>query len=709
MGCSRQSLLGGSAAGAAAANLASGRVAFQVSIRQPCRSARHDERGAGAHALFSLELATAVAAIPGASPFATAAATTTTTTPATTSAAAASTAPARRQTKQVLAAADLRAKLKQVVELQRSHKAGSSKQAEAILAELRAEPGKAPSIHTAYKQSEQLRDVALGFGGYAQAKLVIQQFIKMPLVQLVLPDALRELQLSSSDSSAALELMGHAKQFFTETFGVGFRGGRLSDEDRNAFAASSACILPRDLFAKRGRAAAASRLTGLSYRQMHRGSDQRRELEDRAGGWRRIRTAEHRDKIDWGPLKEAWHSDLLSTEDNQNKDMVSPQHTPLLGLSIVLNPLRPWQIRVFLGTDPTTGEQLYDIHPRRATICSLRAAVKIAREKNLVPGAVVGRRQLGDAKCACIKERKASQCDCEQCTQVTLSLGRFNKSRAGWHTAYRSTNGGKGCTCPLHDCSSEAAAAATAEAAAAQATAEAAARRADAEVWAAHAPDSQAAARSATEANTAEAAAAAAKSAATAAAAKLAGARLRIQRYAAMSASEEALLAALLPCGRREFEEETVTGEKTFKCYPRACSEGNCPNRGSLFERRKGSACGYDLVFEGHRCPVDNSDDEFIWLRWEKMLRNENKDRETDDGKQAKPSYSMELVPHRGTRREFMAETFHSGGKVSFWMPHVRRVRWCRQARRLIDDHKRGLRVAPALSLIHISEPTRRS
>jgi hypothetical protein len=264
--------------------------------------------------LFSLELATTVAAIPGTAPVTTAAAADLPT--------PAATAPARRQTKQCLAAADLRAKLKQVVALQRSHTAGSSKQAEAILAEFRAQPGKAPSIHTAYKQSEQLRDVALGFGGYAQARLVIQQFIKMPVVLLLLPDALRELQQSSSDTRVALKLMGHAKQFFTEIFGVGCRGGRRSDEDRNAYAAASAAILPRDLFAKRGRAAAASRLTGLGYRQMHRGSDQRRELEDRAAGWRRERMAEHIDRINWGPLKDAWHTDLLSTEDNQNKDMV---------------------------------------------------------------------------------------------------------------------------------------------------------------------------------------------------------------------------------------------------------------------------------------------------------------------------------------------------------------------------------------------------
>ena len=245
-----------------------------------------------------------------------------------------------------------------------------------------------------------------------------------------------------------------------------------------------------------------------------------------------------------------------------------------------------------------------------------------------------------------MKERKASQCDCEQCTQVTLSLGRFNKSRPGWHAAYAATNGGKGCTCPLHDCSTEAAAAEAAEAVAEQATSEAAARGADAEVWEAHAPSSQAAARAAAISAEAEAAAAAAVATAKAAAEKLAAAKLRIQRYAAMSKSEEALMAALLPCGRREFEEHTVTGERPFKCYVRACCEGNCPNRGNLFERRKGAACGYELVFEGYVCPVDNSDDEFIWHRWEKMLRNENKDRETADGKQARRTATPRTASH---------------------------------------------------------------
>ena len=275
--------------------------------------------------MFALEVDTTVTALPRATTSATATANATSNATANATANATTTkaaAPARRQTKQVCAAADLRDKLKQVVKLQRSHTAGSNKEAAAILESLAAGDGKAPSIHTIYKQSEHLCEVALGFGGYAISKRIIEQFLKMPAVRLLLPEVLRQQQQDASDALVAKELMANAKQLFTGIFGVGFRGGRLSDEDRNAFAAASAAILPADLFKKRGRAAAASRLTGLGYRALHRGSDQRRELEDSAMGWRRVSTAGNKDKVDYGPLKEAWHSDLLSTEDNQNKDLV---------------------------------------------------------------------------------------------------------------------------------------------------------------------------------------------------------------------------------------------------------------------------------------------------------------------------------------------------------------------------------------------------
>lgn len=272
-----------------------------------------------------------------------------------------------------------------------------------------------------------------------------------------------------------------------------------------------------------------------------------------------------------------------------------------------------------MGIDPATNEQLYDLHPRRAPTCSLRAAVNLVREANLVPGAVIGRKQLGLAKCACIKARKATQCDCEQCTQITLSRSRLHLARPGWHKAFASANGGKGCACPLHDYSPQAEAAAATEAVAVAAAREAAARRADADILARDAPSSEAAATAAAEAAAAILKASEATDAAASAVAQLHTAEQRVKRYARMTESEEALMAALLPCGKNEYPEHTVTGEKTFKCYTRACCENNCPKRGNLFERRTGSACGYELIFEGHVCPVDNSDAEFIWQRWEKV------------------------------------------------------------------------------------------
>ena len=85
----------------------------------------------GAVEAFSREVAMSIEALPS-----TTTATATATVTTTTAAAPAAAAPARRQTKQVLAAVDLRAKLKKVVELQRSHAAGSTAEAAATLERL---------------------------------------------------------------------------------------------------------------------------------------------------------------------------------------------------------------------------------------------------------------------------------------------------------------------------------------------------------------------------------------------------------------------------------------------------------------------------------------------------------------------------------------------------------------------------------------------
>ena len=73
------------------------------------------------------------------------------------------------------------------------------------------------------------------------------------------------------------------------------RGGRRTDINRNAHASAVAAMLPADLFENR-RGRAAMRLLGLTYRQAKRGTETRREMEDRGGGWKRVKTSEHYDK-----------------------------------------------------------------------------------------------------------------------------------------------------------------------------------------------------------------------------------------------------------------------------------------------------------------------------------------------------------------------------------------------------------------------------
>ena len=122
-------------------------------IRFPCGS-----RLAAVEA-FAREVAMAMEAIPGGA--AATSSTVATAVDATVATAAVPSAPVRRQTKQVLAAADLRAKLKEVVKLQRSHAEGSTAKATAILEGLGGADPTVPSIHTVYKASEHLRGLRI--------------------------------------------------------------------------------------------------------------------------------------------------------------------------------------------------------------------------------------------------------------------------------------------------------------------------------------------------------------------------------------------------------------------------------------------------------------------------------------------------------------------------------------------------------------------
>ena len=121
----------------------------------------------------------------------------------------------------------------------------------------------------------------------------------------------------------------------------------------------------------------------------------RGELEDRARGWRRIVSSGHADKVDGAIISRAWHSELLSAEDNMHKE----SYTIYCGMC--------------------DGEEQYDVHWRRAQHGSdkdslrafrgseyeaeLRAATKTPSRPD---GVGCSLKLLCQYKCKCIRKRK---------------------------------------------------------------------------------------------------------------------------------------------------------------------------------------------------------------------------------------------------------------------------------------------------------------
>ena len=247
--------------------------------------------------------------------------------------------------------------------------------------------------------------------------------------------------------------------------------GTRCEEDNNSFWSAAAALLPRDLIEKR-QARAAGRILGLNYQQVlpesafccccccccwcwcwcycycyyhnqvRRGCSERSGLEDRAGGWKRVKRARNANRVDYAIAGEAWESDLLSTPDNQNKELV----------------------KIFLGPDPVTGEQQYDVHPRRAQLYTNRKSLQrfrcshyatrlreSARAGGRKGGVILGKRQLVEARCPCIKRRKPSECDCLHHTFVELNLHAWDVAREGARAAAHE-KGISPCndSCPIH-------------------------------------------------------------------------------------------------------------------------------------------------------------------------------------------------------------------------------------------------------------------
>eukprot|EP00966_Prymnesium_polylepis_P320240 7376617-Prymnesium_polylepis.1 len=152
-----------------------------------------------------------------------------------------------------------------------------------------------------------------------------------------------------------------------------------------------------------------------------------------------------------------------------------------------------------------------------------------------------------------------------------------------------------------------------------------------------------------------------------------------LNSYLSMSKGINQMEEALLPCGRVAWPAYQLPGQRPFTSFYGACALGKCPKRGlrrsTPFDASRPVACGWDSVF-GDDCSIECTDDSFEWLEWKQMARGADQDDQA--------TYAPELVPVRGTRREFLA---HQRSAIAAAMPHRYRSKMLR----------RGLKVHEAL------------
>jgi hypothetical protein len=137
-----------------------------------------------------------------------------------------------------------------------------------------------------------------------------------------------------------------------------------------------------------------------------------------------------------------------------------------------------------------------------------------------------------------------------------------------------------------------------------------------------------------------------------------------LDTYLSMSKGIMEMERALLPCGMMAWPAYQLPEGRPFQSYFGACASGKCPKkhlaRNNPFDMRRpaSQACGWDMVF-GDDCPIECTEDPFEWQEWKQQQRGSDHD--------GQPTYAPELVPVRGTRREFLA---YQRSAIAAAMPH---------------------------------------
>ena len=177
----------------------------------------------------------------------------------------------------------------------------------------------------------------------------------------------------------------------------------------------------------------------------------RARLEDSAKGWCYLTTAQHSDRVDLQVYRDAWHSELLSTEDNVHKELITVYcgECPDDEGGVAETYTKHWR-RAQLGTDK---DCLAAFNASEYAV-QLREATKTAKLPN---GRAGNLQDLRRAKCECIRKRGTAECDCKICSIFEKNLKTYHSRRHGWRNSLRKVGDElrrpEPCTCAI--CSNE--------------------------------------------------------------------------------------------------------------------------------------------------------------------------------------------------------------------------------------------------------------
>lgn len=326
----------------------------------------------------------------------------------------------RGDTKRIRLGRELKQTLKEVCKLQSRDKMVA---AAALLEEAAQRSGDA-SEALAKKRAGELQDLTFTFGDLKLTRNIISNFLELPLVKRLLPEELRKKQAENVDAGTAKILLEAARDFFNDIMAT---RGRRSDEDRNAFWAGLVALIPANILEDR-RGRAAMRLLNVQYRHVKQATILRTAVEQKRG-WTQLVSSCHKDRVDLKLIREWWHTDAASMEDNMKKEKVKVFHDgPHPSGSDEANSIVAYEEHMRRLQLAGNKESLsaFKESPQYALLCE---ETKTARRPN---GVQVGIKLVCKARCPCVKRRAVTECDCTICSFVIVNLPIWHRARGQW-------------------------------------------------------------------------------------------------------------------------------------------------------------------------------------------------------------------------------------------------------------------------------------